>query len=49
MTPQRKGTFLRRAKDITIGSTLAVAMLASGIILPGCQGGEDNRSRLQLR
>ncbi len=44
MTPQRKGTFIRRAKDITIGSTLAVAMLASGIFLPGCQGGEDNEA-----
>ncbi len=44
MTPQRKGTFIRRAKDITISSTLAVAMLASSIALPGCQGGEDNEA-----
>lgn len=44
MTPQRNGTFIRRAKDITISSTLAMAMLASGIVLPGCQGGEDNEA-----
>jgi len=40
MTPQRKNAFIRRAKDITISSTLAVAMLASGMALPGCQSGE---------
>lgn len=44
MTPQRKGTFIRRAKDITISSTLAVAMLTSGIALPGCNGGQDNEA-----
>lgn len=44
MTPQRKGSFIRRAKDITIGSTLALALLASGLILPGCTNQQDNEA-----
>ncbi|HEV7348973.1 hypothetical protein [Telluribacter sp.] len=36
MTPARSGSFIRRAKDITISSTLALALLATGIALPGC-------------
>ncbi|GAB2779430.1 hypothetical protein GCM10027275_23720 [Rhabdobacter roseus] len=41
MTPLRTGSFIRRVKDITISGTLAVAILASGIALPGCSGSED--------
>ena len=44
MTPLRQGYFIRRAKDISIGSTLALAMLASGVALPGCNGGQDNEA-----
>ncbi|GHB62430.1 hypothetical protein [Persicitalea jodogahamensis] len=44
MTPQRNGSFIRRAKDITISSTLALAMLASGVVLPSCEGGQDNEA-----
>ncbi len=44
MTLQRKGSFIRRAKDITISSTLAVSLLASGMALPGCNGGQDNEA-----
>lgn len=36
MTLIRKGSFIRRAKDITISSTLGLALLASGMTLPGC-------------
>jgi hypothetical protein len=36
MTPSRTGSFIRRAKDITISSTLALALLAGGMGLPGC-------------
>ncbi|WP_247236942.1 hypothetical protein [Telluribacter sp. SYSU D00476] len=36
MTPFRSGSFIRRAKDITISSTLALAIMAGGIALPGC-------------
>jgi len=42
MTPIRKGTFIRRAKDITISSTLALALLASGMTLPGCTQQQDD-------
>ncbi len=44
MTPQRNGSFIRRAKDITISSTLALALLASSTVLPGCEGGQDNEA-----
>lgn len=44
MTPVRKGSFIRRAKDITIGSTLALALLASGLSLPGCTSQQDNEA-----
>jgi hypothetical protein len=42
MTPIRKGTFIRRAKDITISSTLALALFASGMSLPGCTQQQDD-------
>ena len=44
MTPQRKNTFIRRAKDITISSTLTLALLTSGIALPGCGENQDNEA-----
>lgn len=44
MTPIRKGSFIRRAKDITIGSTLVLAFLASGLTLPGCTKQQDNEA-----
>lgn len=42
MTPERRGSFIRRAKDITISSTLALAILASGVILPACSSSEED-------
>lgn len=46
MTPFRSGSFIRRAKDITISSTLALAIMAGGIALPGCStnNNEDDYS-----
>lgn len=44
MTPLRKDSFIRRAKDITISSTMTLALLASGVALPGCNGGQDNEA-----
>ncbi|TDB63988.1 hypothetical protein [Arundinibacter roseus] len=44
MTPTRKGHFIRKAKDITISSTLAFAILASGMMLPGCGSNESNEA-----
>ncbi len=44
MTPLRKGFFIRKAKDITISGTLALALLAGGITLPGCQSGQDSEA-----
>lgn len=44
MTPIRKGSFIRRAKDITIGSTLVLAFTASGLTLPGCTNQPDNEA-----
>ncbi|MPR35370.1 hypothetical protein [Salmonirosea aquatica] len=44
MTPIRKGSFIRRAKDITISSTLALALLASGMTLPGCSDQQDDEA-----
>lgn len=42
MTPARSGSFIRRAKDITISSTLALAILATGMIMPACSNSEDD-------
>jgi hypothetical protein len=44
MTPARHGSFIRRAKDITISSTLALAILASGVIAPSCSSSEEDDS-----
>lgn len=44
MTPLRNGFFLRRAKDITISSTLALALLTGGLTLSGCEGGQDKEA-----
>ena len=44
MTPIRKGSFVRRAKDITISSTLALALLTSGMTLPGCSEQQDDEA-----
>lgn len=42
MTPSRSGSFIKRAKDITISSTLALAILASGVILPACSSSSES-------
>lgn len=44
MTPARNGSFIRRAKDITISGTLALAILTSGLLLPGCSSSEEDES-----
>lgn len=41
MTPSRRGSFIRKAKDITISSTLALAILASGVVLPSCSSSSE--------
>jgi hypothetical protein len=44
MTPLRTGSFIRRVKDITISGTLALAIVASGIAVPGCSSGSDEEA-----
>jgi hypothetical protein len=41
MTQLRKGSFIKRAKDISISGALALAILSSGIIASGCSSKED--------
>lgn len=41
MTQLRKGSFVKRVKDISIGSALALAILSSGMMMPGCSSNDD--------
>ncbi|MDR6564323.1 MULTISPECIES: hypothetical protein [unclassified Arcicella] len=36
MTPLRKSSFIRKVKDITVGSTLALAVLGNTVMLQSC-------------
>lgn len=44
MTQLRKGSFLKRAKDISISSALAITILSSGIGMTGCGSNEDEEA-----
>ncbi|MCF0043064.1 hypothetical protein [Dyadobacter fanqingshengii] len=44
MTQLRKGSFLKRAKDISISSALALTILSSGIGMTGCGSNEDEEA-----
>lgn len=41
MTQQRKGSFIKRAKDITLSSALTLAILSGGAMMTGCSSKED--------
>jgi hypothetical protein len=41
MTPIRTKTFIKKVKDITISSTLALAILGGGMTLQSCGGSSD--------
>ncbi|PMD97515.1 hypothetical protein BWI97_07765 [Siphonobacter sp. BAB-5405] len=43
MTPTKKGTFVRKAKDITIGGTLTLALLTGAITLQSCGNNSEER------
>lgn len=43
MTPTRKGSFVKKTKDITIGSTIALALLTGTVALQGCGGSNEQR------
>lgn len=42
MTPVSKSTFIRKVKDITIGSTLALAILGSSFTLQSCNNDSES-------
>ena len=42
MTPVRTKTFIKKVKDITISSTLALAILGGGMTLQSCGNGSDD-------
>ncbi|WP_394990164.1 hypothetical protein [Emticicia sp.] len=42
MTPVSKKTFIRKVKDITISSTLALAILGGGMTLQNCGNSSEN-------
>jgi hypothetical protein len=44
MTQLRKGSFIKRAKDISIGGALAVVLLSGGMLFTGCGSNEDNEA-----
>lgn len=44
MTKLRKGSFIRKAKDITIGSALALTFLSGSAFLASCSTNNDNES-----
>jgi hypothetical protein len=41
MTLLKKGSFIKKAKDISINSALAFAILSSGMMMPGCSSNDD--------
>ncbi|MFT4031912.1 MAG: hypothetical protein QM669_05800 [Siphonobacter sp.] len=47
MTLIRKGTFIRKAKDITIGSTLTMAVLTGSVVIQSC--GSSNETEYETR
>jgi hypothetical protein len=44
MTHLRKGSFIRKAKDISISGALALALLSSGMMVPGCSPKQDDEA-----
>ncbi|KAB7731249.1 hypothetical protein F5984_10635 [Rudanella paleaurantiibacter] len=42
MTPTRKQALIRRVKDITLGTTLTVALLNGSVLLQSCGGSNDD-------
>lgn len=44
MTQLRKGSFIRKAKDITIGSALALSFLSGSVIFTGCSNNSDDEA-----
>jgi hypothetical protein len=41
MTQQRSGSFIKRAKDITLSSALTLAILSGGAMMTGCSSKDD--------
>ena len=44
MTQLRKGSFIKKAKDISISGALALAILSSGMLMPGCSSNQEDES-----
>lgn len=44
MTQLRKGSFIRKAKDIGMNGALALALLSSSVLLPGCSSNKDDEA-----
>jgi hypothetical protein len=43
MTPTRKQAIIRRVKDITLGTTLSVALLNGSVLLQSCSNNNDDQ------
>lgn len=44
MTQIRKGSFVKRVRDISMSSALAMALFSGGVLLPGCSSSEEDES-----
>lgn len=44
MTQIRKGSFVKRVRDISMSSALAMALFSGGVLLPGCSSNEEDES-----
>jgi hypothetical protein len=44
MTQIRKGSFVKRVRDISMSSALAMALFSGGVFLPGCSSNEEDES-----
>jgi hypothetical protein len=44
MTNLRKGAFIKKAKDISINGALALALLSSGLMMPGCSSNQEDEA-----
>lgn len=47
MTPLRRKAIIRRVKDITLGTTLSLALLNSAVILQSCSSSNSNDSEYE--
>lgn len=49
MTLKRENAIIRKIKDITVSSTLMLALLSSSVVLQSCEGGEEGTEQVHTK